>query len=95
MADFVKEEKLIELQNKILDIRNLATKTALTTVENKIPDVNNLISKTYHNTKVIEIEKNVNNHNHDKYIHTPEFDKFTDDVFNARLAPENSIKNGV
>ena len=28
-----------ELENKIPDISNLATKTALTTVENKIPDV--------------------------------------------------------
>ena len=91
VADFVKEEKLIELQNKILDIGNLATKTALTTVENKIPDVNNLFSKTDYNTKVTEIGKNVNNHNHDKYIDTSELNKFTSDGFNARLAPENSI----
>ena len=36
MIDFVKETKLTELENKIPDISNLATKTALTTVENKI-----------------------------------------------------------
>ena len=41
MADFVKQVKLIELENKIPDISNLATETALTTVENKIPDVSN------------------------------------------------------
>ena len=35
-----------ELENKIPDISNLATKTALTTVENKIPDINNLATKT-------------------------------------------------
>ena len=39
---FVKEAKLTELENKIPDITNLATKTALTTVKNKIPDVSNL-----------------------------------------------------
>ena len=32
-----------ELENKIPDISNLATKTALTTVENKIPSVSNLV----------------------------------------------------
>ena len=29
------------------------------------------------------------NHNHDKYITTPEFDKFTAEVFDARLARTN------
>ena len=31
-----------KLENKIPDISNLATRTALTTVENKIPDISNL-----------------------------------------------------
>ena len=35
--------KITELGNKIPDISNLATKTALTVVENKIPNVNNLV----------------------------------------------------
>ena len=30
---------ITESENKVPDISNLATKTALTTVENKIPDV--------------------------------------------------------
>ena len=34
--------KITELENKILDISNLATKTALTTVENEIPNISNL-----------------------------------------------------
>ena len=38
--------KIIEIEGKIPDISNLATKTALTTVENKIPDINNLATKT-------------------------------------------------
>ena len=39
MSNLVKKTKLIELENKIPDIRNLATNTALTTVENKIPNL--------------------------------------------------------
>ena len=76
-SDFVLKTKYstdkTELENKIPDISNLATKTALTTVENKIPSVSNLVKKTDYNTKVTEIENKLNNHNHDKYITTPEF----------------------
>ena len=45
MTDFVKEAKFTELENKIPDISNLATKTALTTVENKMHSVSNLVKK--------------------------------------------------
>ena len=38
--------KITEIEGKVPDISNLATKTALTTVENKIPDINNLATKT-------------------------------------------------
>ena len=41
-------------------------KTALTIVQNKIPDVSSLVKKT-------ESEKKLTNHNHDRYITTPEF----------------------
>ena len=91
MTDFVKKAKLIELENKIPDISNLATKTALTTVTNKIPDVTNLVNKTDYNTKIIEIEKKLTDHNHDKYTTTTEFNKLAADVFNARLAQVNLI----
>ena len=37
--------KITEIEGKIPDISNLATKTALTDVENKIPSVSNLIKK--------------------------------------------------
>ena len=81
-----------ELQNKIPDVSsNLATKAALTTVENKIPDVSNLVNKTDYNTKVTEIENKLNNHNHDKYIDTSEFNKLAGDVFNARSAQGNLV----
>ena len=37
---------MTEIENKIPDISNLGTKTALTTIENKIPDVSNFATKT-------------------------------------------------
>ena len=89
--NLVKKTKLTELEKKIPDVSSLATKTALTAVENKIPSVSNLVNKTDYNTKVTEIENKVNNHNHDKYIDTSEFNKLTADVFNARLAQANLI----
>ena len=86
MTDFVKKAKLTELENKIPNVSSLATKAALTAVENKIPSVSNLVKKTDYNTKVTEIENKLNNHNHDKYITTQEFNTLATDVFNARLA---------
>ena len=80
-----------ELENKIPDAGNLATKTALTTVENKIPDVSNLVNKTDYNTKVTEIGNKLSNHNHDKYIDSQEFNKLAADVLNARLAQAKLI----
>ena len=38
--------KITEIEGKIPDINNLATKTELITVENKIPNVSGLASKT-------------------------------------------------
>ena len=91
MLDFVKTAKLTELENKIPDISNLATKIALTTVENKIPDVSNLVKKIYYNTKVTEIEKKLTDYNDGKYIDTSEFNKLAADVFNSRIAQANLI----
>ena len=91
MTDFVKKEKPTELENKIPDVSNLATKTALTAVENKILNVSNLVNKTDYNTKITEIENKLNNHNHDKYAYTQEFNKLTADIFNARIAQANLI----
>ena len=51
-------------------------------MENKISSVSSLVKKkTDHNTEITEIEKKLTNHNHGKYITTP----------NARLAQENLI----
>ena len=72
-----------EIEGKIPDISNLATKTTWTTVENKIPVINLV--------KVTEIENKLNNHNHDKYITTTEFNTLAVDVFNARLSQANLV----
>ena len=60
-------------------------------VENKIPNINSLVKKTDYDVKITELEKEVTDHNHDKYITTPEFNTLADDVFNARLAQANLI----
>ena len=48
--------KITEIENKIPDISNLATKTALNTVENKIPDSSALLDKADYNTEITKIE---------------------------------------
>ena len=47
--------------------------------------------KTDYDTKISEIENKVNDHNHDKYITTPEFNRLTTENFKARLAQVNLI----
>ena len=52
----------------------------------KIPSVCNLI----YNTKISEIEnKIITDHDHDKYITTPEFNRLTSKNFTARLKQAN------
>ena len=48
--------KITEIENKIPDINNLATKTASNTVAIKIPDISSLVKKTYYDAKITEIE---------------------------------------
>ena len=91
MTDFVEKAKLTELENKIPDVSSLAIKTALTTIGNKIPDVSGLVKKTDYNAKINEIDNKLNNHNHDKYLDTSEFNELAADVFNVRLAQANLI----
>ena len=83
--------KITEIERKIPDVNSFAIKTALTTVGNKIPSVSSLVKKTYYNNKFTEIENKLNNHNHGKYITTPEFNTLAADVFNARLARANLV----
>ena len=83
--------KVTEIEGKIPSISGLATNSALTAVENKIPDVSSLVKKTDYNAKISEIENEVNDHNHDKYITTPDFNTMTADVFKARLATQTDL----
>ena len=71
-------------ENKIPSISNLAIRTALTTVENKIPSISGLFKKRDYNIKITDIENKLNNHNHDKYIDTSEFNTLAANVFGAR-----------
>ena len=91
ISNLATKTALTTIENKIPNISNLATKTALTTVENKIPSISNLVKKTDYDTKITEIEKKLTDHNHDKYITTPEFDTLAANVFNARLAQANLV----
>ena len=57
----------------------------MTAVENEIP-VSNLVKKTtIYDKKLSEIEKKLTGHDHDKYVTTPEFQKFRVETFAARL----------
>ena len=69
----------------------MATNSALTAIENKIPDVSSFVKKTDCNTKISEIENKVNDHSHDKYITTPQFNTMAANVFKARLAAQTDL----
>ena len=56
--------KITEIENKMPSISGLAINSALTADKNKITNVSGLVTKTAYNTKISEIESNINNHNH-------------------------------
>ena len=53
--------------------------------------VNSFIKNTHYNTKISENGKNVSDHNHGKYITTPEFNNLAAGVVTARLAQANLV----
>ena len=63
----------------------------MTAIQNKIPNVSRLVKKADYNRKITEIEKKLTDHNHDKYITTPKFNKLSAEVFNARLTRANLV----
>ena len=63
----------------------------MTLVEKNPPDVSSLVKKIYYDTKITEIEKKLTDHDHAKYITTPEFNTMAASVFNARLAQANLV----
>ena len=78
------------MENKIPIVNSLATNAALTAVEKKIPNISSLVKKTDYNIKITEIEEKLTNHNHDKYITAPKFNKLKAEVLDARLTQANS-----
>ena len=48
--------KINEVEIKIPNIKNLASKTEVTAVENKIPDVNSLVTKTDYVAEITKIK---------------------------------------
>ena len=54
-------------------------------------DTRNLSKKTEYNTKINEIETDVTDHNHDKYITTQKINTLTSENFAARLAEANLV----
>ena len=88
--------KINKVKGKITSITYLPSNNTFTVVENKIPNVSNLVKNIDYNTKISEIEKKITDHNHDKYITTPEFNKLTAENFAARLAQANlASKNDI
>ena len=74
-----------------MDLSSLATEAPLNDVENKIPSASSFVKKKDYDRKTTEIENKLNNHNHDKYITTPELNTLAADVFNATLAQANLV----
>ena len=83
--------KITEIESKMPSISGLATNAALTALENKIPNITSLVKKTDYNTNIYEIQKKPTDHNHDKYIITPEFNELTARSFTERLAQANLV----
>ena len=83
------ENKLIDAEKKIPVANSLVKKIDLnakiTEIGNKMPSITGLT------TKISEIKKKVSDHNHDKYINTPELNKLTTENFKAILAQEDLV----
>ena len=78
------------IENKIPDITNVATTTALTAVENKASNVSKLVKKKDYNTWISEIENKITtDHDRDNYITTEEFNKLISENFTTKLAQAN------
>ena len=70
----------------------MATTSALTAVENEITNISNFVkNKTDYDTKTREIEKKVTSDNHDKDITAPKFNRFTAEIYAARLTQANLV----
>ena len=74
----------------------MATTSFLTAFKNKIPSVSNLVKKkTDHNTKINETENEIIDHNDDKYITAPEFNKLTENLAARLKQVDLASKSGI
>ena len=78
----------IDTSDFVLKINYNTDKTQL---EKRIPNVTDFVIKTDCNTKINDIENRNTDHNHNKYIDTPDFNKVAANVFNARLKQANLL----
>ena len=68
-----------------MNVVNLAITTAVVAFENKMPDISYLVKKIDYITKISKTEKQISDHEHDKYLTTPEFNNLNEENFAARL----------
>ena len=59
ISNLATKAALTTIENKIPNMSNLATKPALTTIENKIANISSLVKKSDYNTKISEVENNI------------------------------------
>ena len=79
-----------------LILPNLAITTAVVSFENKTPNVSNLVKNIDYITNISKTEKQISDHEHDKYLTTPEFDNLNEENFAARLEQVNlASKNNI
>ena len=79
-----------------LILPNLAITTAVVAFENKTPNVSNLVKNIDYITNISKTEKQISDHEHDKYLTTPEFDNLNEENFAARLEQVNlASKNNI
>ena len=77
-----------EVKSEILNITNLVTASALTSVEIKCLML--VIQSKDYNTKINEVKKKMSDHDHsNRYITTPEFNKLTPESFAERPKQAN------
>ena len=64
----------------------------MTVVENKIANISNFVrKKQIMAQKLLKLKKKITDHNHDKYVTTPESSTLPAHVFNIRLAQANLV----
>ena len=83
----ISNAEINEVKGEIPNITNLTTTSGLIIIDMKVTSISNFVKKS--NTKINEVEKKITDDNHDKYINTLEFNKFTKENSDLRLKQEN------